>query len=484
MRAIRVTMDDVPIPASWEDGAEQFALAKLSIKWGRDDLYGEPDPSKLTLRVMDLTGEWSTAPERTGATIIVYQDERKVFRGEVDIITSKPARFPHPESHDLVDGWITTFSAVDPMAAMDKYVPLGPGVRPGSNNSQVIVAREYYGPDHWPEAWGYDRIDDLKADAGVTSIVPNISTGFIQKPDWETAGTLPTLWFQSKPFGESALTLIRQIYSLPGPSHTNYDPERHYLYRGQLAEASPLKLAFTAGMLTLAGGDTTEVVPGGAFSIPERAPVESTFSRAISQIRLHGQRGVATATSVSGITSGSAKWDNPYEMVRAVPNLATRSRNALDINTDCALWLNDAIYYGGERAARHVADVASRVSKINGRIGLPDLGLDLRREQVAAGLTEAQLDVLLDVRDYPVSFYFTGFIYAGLKYVGPMFQLIGATLCYDGGWYVEGMKFVPMAYDDATGIRFDNWLPNANPTFEQVDPDITFSDLGLVTQGA
>lgn len=127
-------------------------------------------------------------------------------------------------------------------------------------------------------------------------------------------------------------------------------------------------------------------------------------------------------------------------------------------------------------------DTAAMFNQLNGKVKLPTLRLDFRwahapEHQPPDWVAETFIDTY--AKDLPV--YFSASVFNVLPDVSVVQQIIGGTLIYDGGWYLDANVVPAMA--TWQGVTVDQLVRNPAPTLSDFDPDITVADLGFVTQG-
>ncbi|RWZ52940.1 hypothetical protein ELQ90_03115 [Labedella phragmitis] len=489
MAGIRVTIGGTELAQSW-NASQPAALDDLYIDWGRDSVYDDVPPAKLTLRVLDPDGTWSSDPARYGERITVWYDDRCVYRGDVDEIATREATILSPDG-ETVHLWSTTLLAVDPLAILAKIVPTGPGPDPADAVEDREGMTEFYGPNFWRLQHPSYRVEDVyNSDARIRAAVPGGLSGGYTGTSVRSAPV---------PMGDTALDLIRRAYYLPGPGAPFYRPDTDRVGRGYPSTAGALALTYTGGRVVLVGAGSTDVVPAAYLEMEQRNPdLVSTFSKSINSIRFTVSR------------NHLERYDNNYlvekheltEYVAGVETIPGRLvENRLDF--DAQLW-----YYTRDRTApsgwsRNVPGAAldafltdpstedgatvANIRGMNGRIGLPALAANLRDPSTVEALGTAMVTTLTTpAQRNGMTWYFTGLKYAGLRYVGPMFMLIGGRFGYsDGGWYASDLKFAPaVAAPDPDPVTVASWITNVNPSFSQIDPNISFSDLEHTATGA
>lgn len=492
MGSVRVEIGGNPIGQAW-DGGSIVALDDLYIDWGRESHYDVIPPSKLTLRVIDPDGLWSSNPSRYGERIHVYNGERRVFVGDIDQLRSREVTLRDPDSGDAVQVWSTTILAVDPLAALAKIIPKGPGPDPAMDEVDRAAELEWYGPNFWRRQHPSYRVEDVYAsDSRVREAVPG---GMVGGYTGTGVRSIPV------PMGASALELIRRAHALPGPGATYFQPATQRVLRTWPAAAGALSLLYTGGRVVLRGSGETAVVPGSLFELESKSPeLESSFSRSINQLRLTVGRNWLDKFE-PGSPAGTYRvdrFDTVDYIVTVEDNPSRLVQNTLDF--DVELWYYTTAYNGTSRNVPGAAldDYLSNPStedgatldnirKLNGRIGLPPLSINLREPATEAALGPDLYETLTKPnQEQQTAVYFAGLRYSGLRYVGPHFQLLGGRFGYsDGGWYASGLNFQPaVPLSSLDPVTISSWITNVNPSFSQIDPSISFADLENVAVGA
>jgi hypothetical protein len=479
-RTIEVELDGLAIPKAWS-GPTIAGVDGVTIRWGRTDLYDQPRPSRAAVTIVDPDGVWSSRPERYGARLIVRQGARVVFRGDVDDIASIERRVHDPVHNKTVTVWLTTIGAVDPRAALDKFIPKGPGSAADELPRTKVYELAFYGPDFWPAARASLRTAHVRDAAGVDKIVSGVELAYVG-PD---GSAIESQIVAQEKMGASALDLIRRVYLLPGPGHVNYDPDSDSVTRGLLATRGGVRLT-RSGTAVVLTGTATHIIPASAFSIPDNPEIVSTFSKAIGRIRAIGTRAKIDPFDYDGNQNTAHRYDYPAENQRTVPTPGRSTDNTLDIDGGYSIYGSTTAYQaGGVRLQPALDDAVITVSALNGRIAAPSLGFDPRRaDDGFPVISEALLDVLLGVNDDTTPIYIAGSRYIALEYVGPMFQLIGGTLRYDNGWHVDDMVLAPaLSNTPAQRLTVTQLWGTSTATWGDLAPDIHFADFDVVTGG-
>ncbi|MBZ4486284.1 hypothetical protein [Microbacterium sp. cx-55] len=461
----RVTIGRNVVTSSW-DGSNLVALDGLKIVWGRTDPYDDPEPSLLTLRLLDRTGVFVNDPTRIGQEVVVtmIDPQQVVFRGAIAKPKATRRRVYNPLLGADETVWIVTLTAVDPLAA------LGMAVYPGDAIDGWVE-----GAGGWPEVSPNQRLDRLYA-AGASGLVD----GFEAVQD--IAGTpvvARRVHGQAAADARTALELLRQVYRGVPLGVANYDPATHMVTIGRFADSSPVSLTYSGGIVRLALG-TGHIVPASRVGV-SGYDLESSVDAAIDAVQV----GYWWYGNDPNMTSGSQRrtvWTQGFIEART-NRYDPRTRRVLKVDTEYMRFQLD-LYGPGvmdpfNRFPAWLLDQVTRiVNKLNGQLRVPRLTFDADRAPLPAAL-EA---VLYRPTAQAVPLYFAGSVFNGMPMVGPQFQIIGGTLTYEDGWRHE-VSVCSTGPAPAATLTVAQLVTNPAPTLSDFDPDISLADLGQVTTG-
>ena len=465
---VRVTLGGRVIASGW-DGSDLVAVSGLKIRWGREDAYDDPDPSLLTLKLIDRKGTFVADPERIGqaVTVEMVSPARVMFRGTITKPRAERRSVHNPLLNADETVWLVTVTASDPLANLGMAVYAG---------SAVDGWKE--GAGGWPEVRVNARLAELFA-AGASGVV----SGFESIPDTFGSPTIGRrLTGQNAEDARTALELLQQAYRGEPLGVVNYDPATDMVKVGRFAPQAPVALTLTAGLITLTM-PTGYVVPASSVGVSDYE-LESRVDAAIDVVQVGywwygkdptlqpGTTNAKRVTWIKGFIEGRTARYNP------------RTRRVLKIDTEY-MTFDPSEYVAGSvdmfnRFPAWLRDsVLAIVNKLNGQLRAPSLIFDAERMPLPAALEAVIYQPTLQA----VPLYFTGSVFNGMTAVGPQFQIIGGTLTYADGWRHDVTVCSTGAAAAAAGVTLGQLVTNPTPTLADFDPDISLADLGLITTG-
>jgi hypothetical protein len=463
---VSVTINGVPVASSWT-GTDLIAVDGLAIRWGREDPYEQPEPSILTLTLIDRRGNFVTDESRVGQEVIVRMSDpaRVMFRGALSKPKAVRRRVHNPLNNLDETVWVVTFTASDSMAALAMAVFLGDG-----QDGWIE------GAGGWGEAQPNLRIDRLWS-AGVNGLVSSIR----YVPDIVASPTISrSMHGQAAADGRTALELLQQAFQGVPLGVVNYDPELDWVTIGQLATASPVALVLASGKIALSMSAGV-VVPASKVGV-DNYQLESTVAEAIDAVQV----GYWWYGKDPSMTAGSQKrtvYTQGFIEARTTRYNA-KTRRVLKVDTefitfDPTEYTDPAVVAPFNRfPAWLLAEVLSIVNGLNGQLRLPTLKFDAKRLPLPAAVE----DVVYRPTMQTVPLYFAGSVFNGMTNVGPQFQIIGGTLRYDDGWSHE-VTVCAARPNSGAQLTVAQLVTNSTPTLADFDPDISLADFGLVTTG-
>ncbi|WP_314148242.1 hypothetical protein [uncultured Leifsonia sp.] len=461
-----VTINGRPIASSW-DGTDLVAVSGLSIRWGRSDPYEQPDPSVLTLSLVDRAGTFVTEEYRIGQEVIVYMADPAMvqFRGTLAKPKAQRRRVHNPLTDEDETVWVVTLTATDATAALSM------AIYPGDAIDGWVE-----GSGGWSEAVPNLRMDRLYS-AGASGLVE----GFESVPDIVANPPVARILHgQAAGDARTALELVQQAYRGVPLGVANYDPASNFMTIGKFATASPVALKLTGGKITL-NLSAGAVVPASKVGVSDYM-LESTVAEAIDAVQVsywwYGKdpalsagaqkRTIYTQGFIEGRTD---RYDG-------------KTRRVFKLDTEF-ITFDPSEFVAGSRDAYNrfpawlMGEVLAIVNGLNGQLRMPTLKFDSRRMPLPAA-TEA---MIYRPVAQALPLHFAGSVFAGMRNVGPQFQIIGGTLAYDGkGWTHEATVCAARPNPGAT-LTVAQLVTNTGPTLADFDPDISLADLGLVTTG-
>jgi hypothetical protein len=453
------------------NGTALVAIDRLTIDWGRSEIYSEPDPATLTLVVLDPTGEWSSSRDMIGQLVEIYRaaPDIRMYRGRVTDLVTRPFTISDTVTGKPRRVWRTEIITADPTAELARMIVPGTGDAAPSNTSDTKYLTAWHmaqtvGPfDPSNAANDTDRVADIMS-RGANQIVTAI----------ERPATKRQVARHQYDEGLSLLDLVRKMYHVDVLAHVNYDAATNALTVGRTATSSTFALTFdglirftpTAGLTV----DARTVIVSDGLNLT------STVGEGIDTVEVTHARTIAA--------TNTEPWSTEYVKAPAGRTAqyspASKGARALEIKTDMTSL--PAI------AALTAATVAA-VDGINGKFRVEGLRYDFRRFDSGNAALDA---LLLDTKDRPTPLYFTGSLLNRFANAGPQFQMIGASLSWEppprgssrsAGWVVD-MRLAPTSRIAAPGnLKVGELVTNAARVMGEFDPRINLSDLGNVTIG-
>ncbi len=283
----------------------------------------------------------------------------------------------------------------------------------------------------------------------------------------------------------TSLDLIARNYRAGEPlGFVNYDPDTNAVTCGITAAASGLRLVYSGG--------TVAVVPQGAnaVSVPaDRVAVSATEDA--STKAGESVDAVSVAYVWYGVdpklSSGSQKRtvyiDSLLERATA-RNATSATHRVLEIDSQLMNLQQSEFGYDVStynRAPGWLADgIVAKVNTLNGQLRMPPVTFREKRLPLATdALTWSFLRPVHDGR----AIYFPGSKYNRLMGAGPMFQIVGGTLSYDGTWSHE-VTLAPAVGNVAGDLTIAAALGGGgDATIASLSADIRAGDLATITQG-
>lgn len=464
----RISIGGTVVPSGW-DGSNVVAADGLSIEWGRSGPYDDPEPSILTMTLVDRPGTFINDLGRIGQPVVVemLDPARVVFRGTLAKPRAQRRRVYNPLTDADETVWTVTLTAVDPLASMAQ------AVFPGDARDGWVE-----GAGGWSEVYPNQRLNMLWT-RGASDLI----SGYEPVPDI-AANPAVGRRLRGQPATEArtALELVQQAYRGVPFGVAGYDPQTNTVALARFTDSSAVRLARVGGKIAVSL-PTGQVVPASRVGASSYT-LESDAANAIDavQVSYHyygkdpGIRPGSTDVQRAMYTEGFIEArTNRYD---------ARSRRVLKLETqfitfDTSLYENPGFQEQFNRFPAWLLErVTAIVNKLNGQLRVPSLTFDAKRMPLPAAL-----EALIYRPVAPgVPLYFAGSIYNGMTAVGPQFQIIGGTLRYDNGWSHE----VTVC---ATGPAVPSTLTIATlssdtaATIGDFDPDVSLADLGHVSIG-
>lgn len=449
-----ITLAGQQIASQWTRH-DVAGLAGVSCTWGRSELYEEPTPAQLTVRVIDPLGELA-ATSVTGERITITRGDGLVmFRGHVNDHTARYIEISDPQTGRPVNVWLVEISAACMLAALAQAILPGPGTN--ATRAQEI------GPHYWETEAPAVRLQNVLtqgADAFVNSI------------EWFDAygagDYYPLVRYRKFADQHSALQLILACYHAHPLAHAYYDPHAQAIKIGKPAQAGAIALQWENALLVLDAIGGHEL-PAGQTIVPDgELTATTTLDKAISVVQV-------TVPNLGPSTG--------YEIVDATTERQTALFDPTALGRRPLAIRNDVFYNQPGTAAAWqellADDVRAMVDQINGLLELPEIALDTALFDYNPDI----LDAVLRTYTMPQPFVFPGSVFAPLQAAGAAFQVIGGTWGWDGTDWFARCRVAPALLTNSTGLTVDQLVTIDAPTLADFDPEISLADLGTATIG-
>lgn len=463
----RVTIGDEIIASEW-DGSDLVALAGLTIRWGRADVYGDPDPSLLTLELIDRQGTFLSDSTRIGQPVRVEQIDpaRTVFRGAIAKPTATRTRLHNPLTNQYETVWVVTLTAADPLASLGMAVYVGDAIDGWIE-----------GAGGWSEVPPNTRLSRLW-NAGASSVVG----GFEPVPD--IAATPPVarrMHGEQAADARNALELVAQAYRGVPLGVVGYDPHEDMVRIGTFTNSASVDLVREGSAVKLRLS-TGYAVPASRVAVSSYE-LGSSVEHAIDVVQVSyiwygkdpaidsANTGVSRATYTEGFIEARTDRYNPW--TRRVLKIATSfmtfdptefTPGGMDIYNRFPAWLRD--------------QAVAIVNRLNGQVGMPTLTFDAKRMPLPAEIEALIYRPVVST----VPFYFVGSVFNEIEGAGPQFQIIGGTLTYEDGWRHE-VSLCATGTPITSSPTLTQLSAHATAILGDVDPDISLADLAYLTTG-
>lgn len=456
--APHVTIAGQPLPESWTPG-ESAALDGIKIVFGTDSVFERIDPAKLTLRVIDPDGVWSTTPDLIGSEvqITIEPDQRRIFRGFVRRVSSKLQRLSDPETDSVQDVFISELVAYDPLSLADGDHSEGP--TPGDASMNHL--RWGYGG----AGWVIQQVEQRLRAVGIADRVHAISSNRIFAP-YEQAD-LPSL-----------LEVLNDAYGTDGYVCAWYDPEDNSISHTEWPEWSikvgSWALRMIDDRITLAPTGSAaadswhQVLRADKVELPSGITIDSDSTYRIAQVS------ASYWQLTLGTSDGQSRW-TPKEYIsqRTVPGGDQKASAQLKLESR---W----IFAPDNSDSNSLPINVTWLAAFNGRIKHPTIRI--RPDRNPAYWTADRLRGVLLSRPSNMYTFFAGSFLNAFPSGGPTWIIRGGTLTYEQGWQLD-LDLIPNADRPVTPITIAQVCQAAAPTYSQFDPDLAWVDFNQISQG-
>lgn len=470
MLGARVIIDGQTIRGDW-DGTETVAVANISITWGRDSLYDDTEPDTCTLYVIDPTGDWLGASKRTGSDVAVFQaaNNRRVFLGAVSGTEMRQIKVVSPKTGQRELRWFVKLTASGRLGALSE------SVFPGEMGAESL---EGLG------GWGEDYINEIQPKylaRGMGTIVADIG----RVPDLDAALNVGRRMNQvAASKRANSLDLIARLYRAGEPlGFVSYDPATNAVSCGITAQASPLRLVYSGGVTRIAGtGSNAVTVPADKVAVSDTDDASTAARDSIDAVSVAYVWYGKDPKLTDGAQKRTVYIDGLVERATA-RNAGSSTHRVFEIDSQLMALQQSEFGYDVTRYNRSpgwLADaVVAKVNTLNGQLRLPPVRFDEKRLPLGSdNLTWSFLRPVFDGR----AIYFAGSKYNALVGAGPMYQIVGGTLTFDGSWCHE-VRLAPAVGNTTGDLTLAQLFGTSAATLGSLDPSIRLGDLATVSQG-
>ena len=471
MLGARLVIDGSAVRGDW-DGTATVAVANIEITWGRESLYDDTEPDGCTAYVIDPTGDWLGATKRNGSTLEVFQEanNRRVFYGAVSASDMRVVNVVNPATGQREPRWFVKLSASGRLGALSE------SVFPGEMGAESL---EGLG------GWGEDYINEIQPkylSRGMGTIVADIG----RVPDIAESLNVGRRMNQvAASQRATSLDLIARLYRAGEPlGFANYDPATNAVTCGITAAAGGLRLTYAAGVTSVVPiGDNVVAVPADRVKVGDSDDATTAAADAIDAVSVS----YVWYGKDPKLTSGSQKRTVYIDQLIEQPTAraaASATHRVLEVDSQLMSLQQSEFGYDVTRYNRApawlAASIVAKVNTLNGQLRLPPVTfLEKRLPLASDALTWSFLRPVHDGR----ALYFPGSKYNTLPGAGPMYQIVGGTLRFDGSWSHE-VTLAP-AVGNGTGALTIAGLfgTTSAATIGSFDSSIRLGDLDSITQG-
>jgi len=331
--------------------------------------------------------------------------------------------------------------------------------------------------------WGEDAINNMPAkylQRGMSTIVADI--GWASSHADGVARRMNQVPASAR---ANSLDLIARLYRAGEPlGFVNYDPATNVVSQGVTAQASGLRLVYSGGVTQISSvASNGVVVPADRVAVSDTADATTAAGDSIDAVSVAYVWYGKDPKLSSGAQKRTVYIDSLTE--RPTARAATSGTHRV-LEIDSQLMNLQQSEFGFDvgptnKAPGALADeIVTKVDTLNGQLRLPPVRFMEKRLPLGSdALTWSFFRPVHDGR----TIYFPGSKYNRLRGAGPMFQIIGGTLTFDGAWQHE-VTLAP-AVGNAPGALTIAALfgTTSAATIGSFDPSVRLGDLDNITQG-
>jgi hypothetical protein len=448
-----VTVNGMLISKTW-GAVTVVSVDRLVFTWGRSNITDPTQPAELQAYFVDTLGTWASNPALFGSTVTVSTALGSTFRGVVDGLSISPVSLINPTTGRPQDVFLVSLTAVDPLAALNKTTPAGPG------DTVQPLANVAYGPQHFP----------LNSTVGVASWLQSVLGPFVDNFDWppfpEPQLVIKRLLMSDK---RTLSDFIAQVYSIRSLAWLNYDSQDHRMKPGELAAWLHRRLSIVNGFVAhradfgyALAAETLEYA-GSDRSLT--LGLQTSFSDVVHEYSIS----YGTTEQVNGQALGTRGYQ-PEATPFAVPDAPRRGLSTYSVN-------NDVAYADGNYPPSFITEfTAGLLSRLNYQLSPPPLRFDLEKTDYGSALET----VLLGTHTVAFPIYIMGSELGALENFHPRFQIIGGTLTYSGGWDLVPY-LAPTQWNGLTSVTLDAATSGMTATVGNFHPSFSLADLSSMT---
>lgn len=496
--APRITINGNPLKPVSDHAAQRIGLERVTIRWGRELITDEPEPSASTIELLEFgdAASWNFETFIGAEVVITRNDGRHLLRGRVTAQESEETRAPR-DARTMADAIRTTLTITDVWGMLEATRPRGPYAgAPVRGQGGTIVDRTFdpYGNGGWPHQTTAQRIDKLRPHAALFGVnLDSITESWGLSRESPSQSTSPSSRQRGTDVAdlETLAELVRRCYAAARPLGWAELVNGDRITQGQPVNATRVLLRGTGTTsISLVIPAATTSVASQTITTPDRGslPQASTANRiATVRVDLDRKNGYFTPLLQNATTGeiirqrGVNEDDESTTFSTLVPGAGGSSTEHRinagasasfftpvaddDTSTPTNVWEGDA-------AARQLVEQSARLlGNLNDWLSPPTL--------VARGLTGP---LITTSSLGPV--ILRGNRFATWASVPAQYQLIGGILEWDAlaGIWEHELTLAP-TIDPARRIltSAEVWGPITTP-ISKLDPNIDLLDLCLVNE--
>lgn len=443
------------------------AVADFTIKWGSNDWWSNIDPAKLDLTLLDPQG--ALLGNASNQTIDMRRDpdNRRIFRGTIDNITSSYGAVTDPATGERRDMWTHHITAQDALAELARDRRRGP----------TYDMRDI---DPYRLHWGPCYMSERKYDLGARSPVQiEFEPTLLDQYD----GATPILIYPVPAYERqqvvSLLTVLRNTARISHPlNRPIYIPSENIIrFIAPKKSFSPgLGNHLAAGKIVLGttedfGSDSAEEVllPGSKLSIEGGIAAGSALRERVNRVELSGR---GTRPNTFTVVPGEQRYMENVQNSTAftVPGSGNDPQMTVQAESDYSTG-----FWHPEMFTLFSALVHDALAPVYGAPTFEPFTYQYAKHAPAPAWAVPWLaaEPALTSLHRPVVYHLTESLTNWVPGVMP-FSIVGGTIKYThrNGWKVS--------LNPAPRALFREWLPDNYPTLGDLDSvaDATLANVG------